>query len=736
MSQYSKNSPVYSAEISRRLGEHRIADSITLLRKAVAAEEFSDLRRPLDNIETTYRHLLRYLIQGLPDEGRRDMLTDLKGDLRDIAQEIDRRIAMVDDSRLYYSTARLLDLRNTDLREVLAKGREHSATIALAVSAGSVSPDLLKEKEAAYDEIFNRIWTLGPARRSDLTVLADTVVDPDSPFDLSCLVISALMLGLLQYYDRSKLMALLDIYERVGNERLSARSLTSIVLAVRRWSERVRLDRRVMTRLEALQDSLVSYRRLREIILSIIRTRDTDRVSQKMRDEVIPGLMKMGPDMLRKMKDKAEDGLLSDIEDNPEWEEMMAKTGLSERMQELSEMQSQGADVMMVAFANLKSFPFFRTMTNWFLPYTYYHSQIHGADGLGEESMSVLLESDGVMCDSDKFSFALSIAAMPEASRKMAVSQLEGNMTQMKEQLEARRMASTTPKFDEEVTRYVHNLYRFYKLFQRHGDFSDPFAKSFNIAELPVIGDMMAEPEILRLVGEFYFKRGYYNEALPLLMRLTAEDGVDGHLWQKIGYCRETTGDFTGALESYLKAELFSPDSLWVVRRLCAAYKALGRYEEALPYAGRIVGEGAESENIADLLDYADILEHLGRHDEALKVMYKADYISDCDIDVRRRIVRAEMKAGRYLKASESIGRVLAYAPTAADYMLAAHLQMVLGDLQEASSLYHQSMDPGVPVEAWRKKAVEDALKATGGKIDMEILMLLIDNLVYNYAGE
>ncbi len=730
MSSYKKTTTIYSAEVAKRLSEHRIADSVSLLQKYTRSLGHQDLVKRLDSIDSTYRHLLDYMVKGLPDAGRNDMLSDIKSQLRDIAQELDRRTAMIDDPRLYFSTARLLDLRKSELSEVLDRAREQSATISLAIAAGAVSIDILKSKEESYDEVFNRIWTLGPDSRRDLTGLSDTAVDSDTPFDLSCLIISALMLGLLQYYDGAKLAALLDIYGRTDNEKLAARSLTSIVLAVSRWRERILLDRKVMLRLESLQDSLVSYRRLREIIMSIIRTRDTDRVTEKMQREVIPGLMKMSPDLLKKMKDDAEEGLLSDIEDNPEWEEIMAKSGLSERMKELSEMQSQGADLMMVAFSNLKSFPFFRSMTNWFLPYSFYHSQIIGSGALEEESLSALLEFDGVMCDSDKYSFALSLTAMPEANRKIALGQLEASFAQIKEELNERRMKSTTPKFDEEVTRYIRNLYRFYKLFSRHKDFSDPFAKSFSFSSLPVIGDMMAEPEILRLIGEFYFKRGYYKEALPMLSRLTAEDGSEGHLWQKIGYCLETAGDYSGALESYLKAELFNPDSLWVVRRLCKVYTFLERYEEALPYAERVAE--SEPENISAQIALSDILMHLGRAENALKILYKADYLSDGNPAVRRNIVKAELREGKYLKASENIGRVLASSPGSEDYMLAGHIQLMLGDLAGAASLYHQSMDPSLPREQWRNKVIESAREMTSGRADMATLMLLIDKLSYD----
>ena len=57
---------------------------------------------------------------------------------------------------------------------------------------------------------------------------------------------------------------------------------------------------------------------------------------------------------------------LEDLEDkNPEWEKEMKR--VEESIRELGELQLEGADTYLSAFAQLKSYPFFRQAAHWFI---------------------------------------------------------------------------------------------------------------------------------------------------------------------------------------------------------------------------------------------------------------------------------------------------------------------------------------------------------------------------------
>ena len=71
-----------------------------------------------------------------------------------------------------------------------------------------------------------------------------------------------------------------------------------------------------------------------------------------------------------------------------------------------------------------------------------------------------ILDMEGVMCDSDKFSFAFSLNSMPESQRKMVAERMGSQMAQFKEAMADRKLKSSVPEFDNEVTRYVRDILR------------------------------------------------------------------------------------------------------------------------------------------------------------------------------------------------------------------------------------------------------------------------------------
>ena len=127
---------------------------------------------------------------------------------------------------------------------------------------------------------------------------------------------------------------------------------------------------------------------------------------------------------------------------------------------------------------------------------------------------------------------------------------------QFKEESRSALPSSNAPQFDIETLKSVRDLYRFFKLFRKREGLKDPFARPLCFTELPVIGEMMNDNEMLELIGEFYFKRGYYADALPLFVSLSTDRAEDASLWEKIGFCHQSENRLNPALEAYEKASL------------------------------------------------------------------------------------------------------------------------------------------------------------------------------------
>ena len=157
---------------------------------------------------------------------------------------------------------------------------------------------------------------------------------------------------------------------------------------------------------------------VRMISMQLIRTRDTERIHRKLADEIMPQMLKLSPDIARRLSDKTSISDITSMEDNPEWEELLEKSGVADSLKELMQLQEEGGDIMMATFSNLKSFPFFNDAANWFVPFRADHPAVSGNGGEDMKKIASLLESMNVFCDGDKYSFALMLLSMPEEQRK------------------------------------------------------------------------------------------------------------------------------------------------------------------------------------------------------------------------------------------------------------------------------------------------------------------------------
>ena len=100
-------------------------------------------------------------------------------------------------------------------------------------------------------------------------------------------------------------------------------------------------------------------------------------------------------------------------------------------------------------------------------------------------------------------------------------------------------MLTPQPEFGRFALKAVRDLYRFFKLYRNREGLRNPFDHPFDFISLPVVGDMLSNDEMLTIAGEFYFKRGYWPQALPMFMQLAENDADNPQIWEKIGFCRQ-----------------------------------------------------------------------------------------------------------------------------------------------------------------------------------------------------
>lgn len=710
------------AKVHKAISNGRPGVALLALRRAVGSCGLWHYSSEIDDLENSYRYMVNYMIDGGADPGRVDFVEDLSHSIRRMADRIDREVNAADAPELYYAKIRTSALVPEN--------------IAALVTKCVIGADNQEDSEQTLINLFNAVWTTFPLSAGDVSLLVDTAAEESNPPELRSQIISALMLGVMKYYERERLEGLLAIYDRSSSLMIKARSLMAFVIAMYAMRDRVASDRRFVATLRKWCLDEENCNRLGSVILDIVRTLDTERINKTLQEDFMPAVSKLKPGIDKLMK---EGGLTADGDLNPEWEELMASSGLDKKLRDLTEMQEEGADLMMFAFSNLKSFGFFQELSNWFLPFNSAHSSVNGMASQLSPAMLSMLDTPGMMCDSDKYSFALSLMRTPEAQRKMMFSQMQANEDALRGAVAelALRQSDANIVFKRESECYIRNLNRFFKLFREHSQFKDVLHHPFSITDLPVIGEAaLSDAAQLKVIGEFYLRRGYYRDALEMFRLLEKHEGADSALIEKIGYCLQKLGDNGAALVEYRKAELFNPDSLWLVKHIAQTARQTGCYADAAEYYEKVIER--EENNVAAMMNLGNCLVELGKNDEALKLFYKVAYLRPDHLNSLRAIAWVEFISGNAKKSLDYYSQVLvSREATPADWLNAGHAHLVQRHMREAVEHYRRGVNESESVEAGLKKFVsvvnsDKNVLMSGGVGETEIA-LIMDHVICSF---
>ncbi|MBD5172984.1 MAG: tetratricopeptide repeat protein [Bacteroidales bacterium] len=693
MTHNKENLSVYEEmrqQANHLLDEGRIRETAALLTNLAVSLKTPYIQSMINKSMETYKYMMRFFLNGISDENREKVTSDIIESLRDAANYIVIESRVSNSPDLYSSTLRLNRLNDRKFTELIEEFKEIEDAYQLSLysqSEGNYDEELNRRRDYALEDIFNRMLT-SALRPEDIIEATKSVNEGGLPEVASKLIISGLTLSILQVYSYETLKALLDIYENnEENNPLATRALTGIVFGIYMHHDRVVKNEELLNRLRLWEDSVSTYVKLRETIRGIVGVRDTDRITNKMQEEVIPELMKLRPELLKRMREMNPESI-QDAEFNPEWEEILSQSGLSKKMEELQEMQNDGADMMMVAFSSLKQFPFFNKAVNWFRSYESINSYFT-LDGDLSQLLDLLTGIGNQICDSDKYSLALALRQMPEQQRNLVANNLNEQLDQLKEQLKDQEIRYSNPGFANELLKVLRDEYRFFRLFRNKSFLADPFSSPFDFRQLPVIGEMMADDDVLKLIGEFYFKRGYYKEALPVLEALAENEEATSGLWEKIGFARQSLGNFGAAREAYIRAELLKEPGPWLLKKLAIVNKRLGHFQDSAEYYARLLE--SEPENAGMLASYGHVLMELKQPDEALKVYYHANYLRPNDISILRAIAWAELLRKNFDKSIDIYNKILGQDPVDADYLNAGHAQAAAGNYAKAVDMYRKA---------------------------------------------
>lgn len=300
-------------------------EALTQLNALIAETDYWKLKSEAENLQTTYNYMLQYAAQGMEDPEQGKLYRQIVRKAYELTDQLEflgkyrkaygqfadkmRQMHQSGQHRSYQELCQCLEDFSEDIRLSQLATKDDKQLF-------EKQQEIRKKHEKNLDELFDRIWTstfwseeeISGVRQISESLLVETN-------DLA-VVVSAVTLNLLQLFDPAKFQFLLTVYRQRTESLITQRALTGILLAAYYHEERLSMYPELTAALSMLSELPQAIEQVNKLQTLLLLSRETEKIEKKMREEIIPQMLKtqhlINPDM------KIED--IEDLEEfNPEW---------------------------------------------------------------------------------------------------------------------------------------------------------------------------------------------------------------------------------------------------------------------------------------------------------------------------------------------------------------------------------------------------------------------------------
>jgi tetratricopeptide (TPR) repeat protein len=718
------------SNICNYLASRRLKPAFDQMRELITGYGLGVWYDEYRNLEENYHFMLKYTVDGIFDPERQKVYTKLIVSLFELNEKIHESLRYRFSSSLVYEKKRAL--RNAGITSMGDFMGQHGDFLFRDDLTSESSEEIKMEYQYKIRELFYSIWITDRITPDEAGHVND-LFNSHLPVHYKSLILTAITLSLQRFFDPEKFMIIFSLCSS-ENEEIRQRAFVGLLINLYKYDQRLPFFPAVNERLRVLNENRQFKRDLERVILQIFRSKDTEKL-QKHIGDVLPEMIKISPSLKNKinLESLMEEGIPDDK--NPDWEDIFKDSPeLLNKLEELSELQMKGEDVFMGSFSMLKSFPFFSDITNWFMPFFSENPELTGMLDVSDQSIFNLvdaIEQAPILCNSDKYSFCLSIQRLPKENLGIMTQAMKAEMQQIREIKDDEGLLDPGLKAGFISNQYIQDLYRFYKLFPGKGDFEDIFKWRFDFHNISSLGEILKEDkEILKNMAGYYFARDHFEEAASIFEYLMLQE-PNGELYQKIAWCYQKTGNFEKALEFYLNSELYDVNRLWNLKRIALCYRNLKMPEKALEYY--LEAEKLDPDNLTMQLNKGNCLLELENYDQALKCYFKIEYLSPGNKKVWRPIAWCSFLTGKKEQAGKYLSKLLDDNPNKHDLINMGHVQWSLGNRHSALTYYQRSIkENGFTEEEFLATFEEDIPHLIRQGIDKDDVPFMLDQLRYS----
>jgi tetratricopeptide (TPR) repeat protein len=653
----------------------------------------------LETLTDNYKTLLRYSFEGYKDPQQEAMLNSLSASLLSLSDELLQ--SMREPLMPYHHNERLALLKYFGEDPAIIASRIEEIFLnremdkLIQDSEGQETQEYRPIPPAMLDQIFKLIWLTEKIRDYHMSLARRINRSENIQWYEKSLIVSAVTLSLLNYFDPQKFILLIEFAE-AREKQVSQRALVGLILGLIKYDRRISNHPDLSERLQSLSLDPEMRKDVELILLQFLMARETEKITREFEEEVLPDMKKMMP----RMEDKLQLGDLAEETDmegkNPGWKGLVDEVpGLFEKIEKFSKMQMEGGDVFMSTFQMLKRFDFFNRMCNWFIPFFRQNPETGILFPEHEDLNRRLydsLEHAFYICNSDKYSFVLNFQAIPAQQRNLIVTNFEAELAQMKDIATEEQMLDQSLADNAIIIQYIQDLYRFFKLFPNRGEFEDIFRRKISFDELYFYRAFFQKESFTLKLAEFYFEKGHYYEAIDLYDFVSRQGSPKGEFYEKIAYSYQKLGRYKKAIEHYKKAELFDSDRLWILKKLGWNFLKLKDFQNALDYFNEALK--IQPDDQALQAQSAQCYLNLRDYEKALQIYSRLLFYSSGNLKYLRPAAYCQFVTGKLTAAQESYIGILSgpSKPGVYDLMNAGHVYLCKGDRKTALEYYKQSL--------------------------------------------
>lgn len=731
-------------QCERALADKKFGECFELCRMMLADARDDYYAVQLDNVEDIYFNIMKFSVQGYNDPERTKIYNDTAQKAVKMVNELADHILTGRSENYTYQTKNQIEYSPDYQHD--SPQEYHDELVRYSREAEAKGQDSIENMQGVTYSIqqagmgaFYYFWLKETYTEQDRRLLHAIATNEDILWQRRGQVISGVMLSLLRAWDPLKTHALLDLYE-TGINQIKERALFGLVVGLYWYDDLLKFYPGIETRLEAYKNDPELARQIEAIMLQTIKSKETSEITRKWEEEILPEMQRMRPQIEDKLS--LDDPMDEDNPEdkNPNWENFFKDSpDLMDKLQEFSKMQLEGSDVLMSAFSRLKHFEFFKELSNWFIPFD--KKQYHVVQSLLGESVDLMpflesLEHSYHMCNSDKYSFCFNIRYIPDAQKQMMTKVFNEEVKSIREMEDAEEEINAIARSKTIYTQYLQDLYRFFKLSPNRSEFRDIFTFKFDLYNKRFYSIIIENENIQRNIGEFYFERNHYGEALEVFLKLEGKDSNKQEVYEKIAYSYQKLKHFERALEYYQKADLFDKNKKWLTKKMAFCYRKLKNYEQALEYYKK--AEKIQPDNLYIQTQLGHTYLQLEDYDTALQHYFKVEYKKPDDTKIMRPIAWCSFMLGKMDTALKYNNRIIAQdGATIYDFINMGHLQWAMGNRPEAAANYKKAVKASdFKFKDFREIFEPDIHILEAHDISRMDIELMMDFLYYYYRGK